>query len=94
MLSDKRELDQLHGQIAIGVLIVQDILVIVAMVVIASMGSTDGSTEPTSLWVTLIGSVVFLGVVALLARFAIHRLLSVLVRSQELTLLFGVGWAM
>ena len=75
-------------------LIVQDILVIVAMVVIASMGSTDGSTEPTSLWVTLIGSVVFLGVVALLARFAIPRLLSVLVRSQELTLLFGVGWAM
>ena len=94
VLSDKRELDQLHGQIAIGVLIVQDILVIVAMVVIASMGSTDGSTEPTSLWVTLIGSVVFLGVVALLARFAIPRLLSVLVRSQELTLLFGVGWAM
>ncbi len=94
VLSDKRELDQLHGQIAIGVLIVQDILVIVAMVVIASMGSTDGSTEPTSLWVTLIGSVVFLGVVALLARYAIPRLLSVLVRSQELTLLFGVGWAM
>ena len=94
VLSDKRELDQLHGQIAVGVLIVQDILVIVAMVVIASLGSADGALEPTSLLVTLVGSVVFLGVVALLARYAIPRLLSVLVRSQELTLLFGVGWAM
>jgi len=94
VLSDKRELDQLHGQIAVGVLIVQDILVIVAMVIIASLGSADGALEPTSLWVTLVGSVVFLGVVALLARYAIPRLLSVLVRSQELTLLFGVGWAM
>jgi len=71
----------------VGVLIVQDILVIVAMVVIASLGSADGALEPTSLWITLVGSVVFLGVVALLARYAIPRLLSVLVRSQELTLL-------
>ncbi|MGB1101627.1 MAG: cation:proton antiporter, partial [Pontimonas sp.] len=94
VLSDKRELDQLHGQIAVGVLIVQDILVIVAMVVIASMGSPDGATEPTSLIVTLVGSVIFLAVVALLARYVVPRLLSILARSQELTLLFGVGWAM
>ena len=94
VLSDKRELDQLHGQIAVGVLIVQDILVIVAMVVIASMGSPDGADEPTSLLVTLVGSVIFLAAVALLARYVVPRLLSVLARSQELTLLFGVGWAM
>jgi Kef-type K+ transport system membrane component KefB len=94
VLSDKRELDQLHGQIAVGVLIVQDILVIVAMVVIASVGSPDGSGASNSLVATLLGSVGFLGVVALLARFVIPRLLSVIARSQELTLLFGVGWAM
>ena len=94
VLSDKRELDQLHGQIAVGVLIVQDMLVIVAMVVIASMRSPDGADEPTSLLVTLVGSVIFLAAVALLARYVVPRLLSVLARSQELTLLFGVGWAM
>lgn len=94
VLSDKRELDQLHGQIAVGVLIVQDILVIVAMVVIASVGSPDGSGASNSLVATLLGSVGFLAAVALLARFVIPRLLSVIARSQELTLLFGVGWAM
>ena len=94
VLSDKRELDQLHGQIAVGVLIVQDILVIISLVVIASLGSTNSETESASLWITLIGSVIFLGAVALLARYAIPRLLSILSKSQELTLLFGVGWAM
>jgi Kef-type K+ transport system membrane component KefB len=94
VLSDKRELDTLPGQIAVGVLIVQDILVIASLVGIASMGSPGESSEGGSLWVTLAGSVVFLGVVALLARYAIPRLLTVLARSQELTLLFGVGWAM
>lgn len=95
LLSDKRELDQLHGQIAVGFLIVQDILVIVAMVVIVSLGTPGGGdTGAPSLWFTLSGSVVFLLGVALLARFVVPRLLGWLARSQELTLLFGVGWAM
>lgn len=93
LLSDKRELDQLHGQIAVGFLIVQDILVIVAMVVIVSLGSPGAGSGGTSLWFTLVGSVIFLAAVALLSRFVIPRLLGWLARSQELTLLFGVGWA-
>ena len=94
LLSDKRELDQLHGQIAVGFLIVQDILVIVAMVVIVSLGTPGGDSGQTSLWFTLLGSVVFLAAVAVLAKFVVPRLLGWLARSQELTLLFGVGWAM
>lgn len=94
LLGDKRELDQLHGQIAVGFLIVQDILVIVAMVVIVSLGTPGGDSGQTSLWFTLLGSVVFLAAVALLAKFVVPRLLGWLARSQELTLLFGVGWAM
>lgn len=94
LLSDKRELDQLHGQIAVGFLIVQDILVIVAMVVIVSLGTPGGDSGGASLWFTLVGSVVFLAAVAVLAKFVVPRLLGLLARSQELTLLFGVGWAM
>jgi len=94
LLGDKRELDQLHGQIAVGFLIVQDILVIVAMVVIVGLGSPGGAGGTgQSLWVTLIGSVVFLASIAVLAKYVIPRLLAWLARSQELTLLFGVGWA-
>jgi Kef-type K+ transport system membrane component KefB len=93
LLSDKRELDQLHGQIAVGFLIVQDILVIVAMVVIVAIGSPGQSANSTDLVFTVVGSLVFLITVALLAKFVLPRLLNWLAKSQELTLLFGVGWA-
>lgn len=38
LLSDKREVDSLHGQIALGFLIVQDIVVVLAMIVLSAIG--------------------------------------------------------
>lgn len=95
LLSDKRELDQLHGRIAVGFLIVQDLLVIVAMIVIVAIGqpgASDGDVTGQILR-TLGGGVAFLVVIALLARYVLPRVLDWLAKSQELTLLFGVAWA-
>ena len=95
LLSDKRELDQLHGRIAVGFLIVQDLLVIVAMIVIVAIGqpgASDGDVTGQILR-TFGGGVAFLLVIALLARYVLPRALDWLARSQELTLLFGVAWA-
>jgi Kef-type K+ transport system membrane component KefB len=94
LLSDKRELDQLHGRIAVGFLIVQDILVVVAMIVIVTIGQPDGADETRSPWLVLVGSLVFLGAVALLAKFVIPRVMGWFAKSPEVLLLFGVGWAM
>jgi len=94
LLSDKRELDQLHGRIAVGFLIVQDILVIVAMIVIVTIGQPEGAEATRSPWLVLIGSIIFLLTVALLARFVIPRVMAWFARSSEVLLLFGVGWAM
>ncbi len=93
LLSDKRELDQLHGRIAVGFLIVQDLLVIVAMIVIVAIGQPDQTSPLETIVRTLVGGVVFLGAVALAARYVIPRVLGWLASSQELTLLFGVAWA-
>ena len=38
LLSDKREIDSLHGQIALGFLIVQDLVVVIAMIVLSAIG--------------------------------------------------------
>ena len=38
LLSDKREIDSLHGQIALGFLIVQDLVVVLAMIVLSTLG--------------------------------------------------------
>jgi predicted Kef-type K+ transport protein len=38
LLSDKREIESLHGRIALGFLIVQDIVVVLAMIVLSALG--------------------------------------------------------
>jgi len=92
LIGDKRQLDRLYGRIAVGILIIQDILVVVAMVVIVTIG-TPGTNALGSLTQTLIGSILFLGVVALFTKFALVKILDWIAKSPELTLLFGVSWA-
>ena len=93
MLGDRREIDQLHGRIAVGVLIVQDILVVMAMLTIVTVGQPGESMLLVDIARTLGGGVVFLAIVATLARFVLPRLLEWMAKSQELTLVFGVSWA-
>lgn len=93
LLGDRRELDQLHGRLAVGVLIVQDILVVLAMLTIVTVGQPGEQALASEIAVTLGGGVVLFGVVALLARFVLPRLLEWMAKNQELTLVFGVSWA-
>lgn len=93
LFSDKRELDQLHGRIAVGILIVQDLLVIISMIAVASLGQAGQVSASETVVRTVVGGALFLGGVALVARFIVPRVLEWLAKSQELTLLFGVAWA-
>lgn len=95
LLSDKRELDTLHGRIAIGFLIVQDLAVIVALVVMSVMG--DGQAAEQGL-AQVLGAIALklagLGAGMYLAmRYLLGRLLRFLARSLGLLLIFAVAWA-
>ncbi|MDZ7790144.1 MAG: cation:proton antiporter [Xanthomonadales bacterium] len=48
LLSDKREIDSLHGRIALGFLIVQDLVVVLAMIVLSALGV--GAASGGGLW--------------------------------------------
>jgi Kef-type K+ transport system membrane component KefB len=93
LLSDKRELDMLHGRIAVGFLIVQDLLVIVAMILIVAIGQPSDESITGQVVRTFLSGFVFLAAVALIAKFVLPRTLDWLTRNQELTLLFSVAWA-
>lgn len=95
LLTDRRELDALHGRIAVGLLIVQDIVVVVVMVVLSAFGATG--TGGGSLFASL-GAVAGKGAafalgLALLTRYALPGLLRWLARSSELLVLFAITWA-
>jgi Kef-type K+ transport system membrane component KefB/Trk K+ transport system NAD-binding subunit len=95
LLSDKREIDSLHGRIAIGFLIVQDIVVILVMISLTAIGGrtpTDGSMLSQLLSVIGTGAV-FVAVIAFMMRYVLPPLLKYLAHSLELLVIFAVAWA-
>ncbi len=94
LLSDKREVDSLHGRIAVGFLIVQDILVIVAMIGLNALSGAEvkGNVGPNVIQIFAYGFI-FLLLIGLLMRFVLTPLLHVLAQSKELLLIFSIAWA-
>ncbi|MEX2240453.1 MAG: cation:proton antiporter family protein [Burkholderiales bacterium] len=92
LLSDKRELDTLHGRIAVGFLIVQDIAVVLAMV---AMSALRGAGEAAALEVAL-SLVARVGAAAalmfVLVRYVVPRVTEAMAGSQELLLVFAIAW--
>lgn len=97
LLSDKRETDSLHGRIAIGFLIVQDLVVVLAMMALSALGvGAQGGAEGAALThiaTILVYGLLMLGFVLLFIRFLTNPLVSRIARSQELLITFAIGWA-
>jgi len=90
LLSDKGDLETLYGRIAIGFLIVQDLIVIIILMVISSIPAGINLT-------TLALETVFKGIGLLLLLFLISvyifpRIIKAIARSREFLLLFSIGW--
>jgi Kef-type K+ transport system membrane component KefB len=93
LLSDKKEIQSLHGQISIGFLIVQDIVVILAMIVLSAMGAENEYSIVDEIFWVVVKGIGMLVVVILLIRFVMPRLTSVMARTPELLVLFSLSWA-
>ncbi|HUE92172.1 cation:proton antiporter family protein [Pseudomonas sp.] len=92
LLSDKGEIDSLHGRIAMGFLIVQDIAVVLAMLGLNLYQPSSGEQQgmhPLALLAILLGS---LAVLFLLMRYALPRLLDSMASSPELLMLIAIAW--
>lgn len=97
LLSDKKEIDSLHGQIAIGFLIVQDIAAILALVALTTFGSAAGAAETGTAFqeglLIAVEGLGLLGVIAFLTKYILPPLTRRLAHSQELLILFAITWA-
>lgn len=94
LLSDKKETDSLHGRIAIGFLIVQDIVVVLAMIALSAF-SGERAEQPVIQAVKIIAK--GLGLLAwvwLSATYILPRVLPLIARTSELLVLFGIMWAL
>ncbi len=95
LLSDKQEIGALHGKIALGFLIVQDIFVVLAMVVLAAIGVGAAGAGGGAFEILKVigGGVLMITFVAIFIRYAADPLLALIARSPELLVIFAVGWA-
>jgi Kef-type K+ transport system membrane component KefB len=93
LLSDKKEIDSLHGQIAIGFLIVQDIVVILLMIILSAL-QQGGETSLTQDIIRTLLSGLGLGAITLITiKWIIPGLSKFLAKSQEMLILFAIAWA-
>ncbi|MCD9622909.1 cation:proton antiporter [Rhabdothermincola salaria] len=93
LLSDKREIDELHGRIALGFLIVQDIVVVLVMIVLSSFGGDSDRSLAADLGITLASGLGFVVGLAIAMRWVLPWVLHRLAASQELLLVGAVAWA-
>ena len=94
LLTDKRELETLHGRIALGFLIVQDIVVVIAMVVLSTLGiGAGGEGGLERLAGVLAGMAGMLVAMALFIRYAAEAVMARFARVPELLIIFAIGWA-
>jgi len=94
LLSDKREVDALHGRIAIGFLIIQDIVVVLVMIGLTALGENGDvvGLGREAIEVLFKGGL-FIAAIGLLMRYVLTPLLHQLARSPELLVLFAIAWA-
>ncbi len=93
LLSDKREIDSLHGRIAIGFLIVQDLVVVLVMIALTAYGASSGPNWMTDIAFVAVKGIGLLVAVGLLMRHVLPMLYRHAARSAELLTTLAIGWA-
>ncbi len=92
LLTDKREIDALHGRIAIGFLIVQDLAVVIAMMFMSTLKADGDVALSSTLTILMLKLSVVIAIMFVLMRYVLPFIVSRMARSQELLLIFAVAW--
>lgn len=94
LLDRAGEMDSTHGRLAIGILLVQDVLVAVALTLFGALGTGGGGGVPWGALGLAFGGVVILTVVgAGVGAWLLPRFLDWLEESGEGLFLFALAWA-
>lgn len=89
-LSDKKEQNRLHGQIAIGVILLEDIVATIALLFIAAgNGHSIGAAEIGKL---LLNGGLLAALLGVASKFILPRIARSMANSQEMLFLFAIAW--
>ena len=94
LLSDKGDLNKLYGRIAIGFLIVQDIIATIILLVTSAAGSSSGAGLFLITLITLIKGILLISAVMLISSYLLPKINEFSARSQELLFIFSLSWGL
>lgn len=96
LLEEKRSLDAFHGRIAVGILLVQDILVIILLTVLSGVGGGDGpdglADVVTRVAQALGGMALLIGLVVVASRLLMPRVFGWAARSPQTLFVWSLAW--
>ena len=92
-LSDSRELSRLYGQIAIGVILIDDVVATIALVVVAALGTTGALSVESFAGLALKALLLGVGLYLVGSKIMPH-LGKFFASSQELLFLFSIAWGL
>jgi len=90
LLSDQKQLDSLYGKISIGILIIQDLVAIAALMFISSM--SNGADLGSFAIQGLLGGGGLILILFLVGVFVLPGITKGIAKSQELLFLFSICW--
>jgi len=90
ILSDKRQLDSLHGKISIGILIVQDLVAVAVLMFISSI--SNGNSFSSFATKSLLTGVALIVILLFIGFFILPKIVGNIAKSQEVLFLFSITW--
>lgn len=100
LLSEKKDMQSLYGKLAVGIFLIQDIAAIFILILLAGITGNNSIGELTSggilnSIILTIAKAFMIGVVVIaLSRTIFPKLINSLMKSDEMLLLFSLGWAL
>ncbi len=94
-LSDRDDIDSLFGRIAVGILLVQDLVVVIAIIILSSLDieATSANNLAWEISTLILKGVGFLALIAILMRGVLPYIMDQAGKSRELMVLFALAWA-
>ncbi len=92
LLNDKKEQNRLHGKIATGFLLVQDILATIALLVVSA--NSSGGLNANDLLELVIKGLMLVSGLYLVVKLVLPLFTKTIAGSQELLFLFSIAWGL
>lgn len=98
LLNEKKDLQSLYGKLAVGIFLIQDVAAIFLLVCLSALTGTDGPTSAGMISQSIVMTIAkafMAGIMVLwLSQSVFPRIIKTIDKSDELMLLFSLGWSL